>query len=494
MLLKRIKKNYQFHDLQIQKKVETLFYVNLFTVITALFLSYIMVTTHAYNVVIFCMSMLLVNVIIYLLLYYKKHKIASHILIIALYVVMFSAIKFDAYVDIYETYVLSTLGLVLLIIASLISFSKWQIIAVTVAVILGIFGLWWVDIFPSLNYNMDILQIQNLATSLIMVFLGSAAGISLVKIQENLLFSTKADRDRIKKMLSMTEIYTKKSLVSIIAEGKDPTKFIPVTLNRVILFCDIREFTSLSESMNPIDIVGFLNSFFSRMNKEIHKCGGEIDKLIGDCIMASFDNKEQALKCSVAMCQHLQNYNTERIGYGLKAIYAGIGISYGSVVVGNIGSESKMDFTSIGDVVNCSSRIESLTKVYGLDILTSMPPKSSNPINEDTRFIDKIVVKGKKEPICIYEIFSHEPKEIKDFKINNREEFFNAYTLYKEGKFSEAEDCYTKLISKAGNHKHKEGLSMDPALDFYRDRCRVLKNSPLHTLNSEWDGIFVFNS
>lgn len=469
-------------------------YINGATFLTGILLGIVMIATFAFKVVVFIILMLMFNAAIMLLLRNKKHFLASNLLIFLLYFVTFAAIKFDAYIDVYETYVLATLGLVLLIITSLISFYRWQIVSATILIILGILSLWWTDILPEYGYTIDTLQIQNLATSLLMVILGSLSGITLVSIQENLLFSTNADKDRIKRMLSMTEIYTKKSLVSIIAEGKDPTKFIPVEQNRVILFCDIRNFTGMAETMSSIDIVRFLNSFFSKMNAEIQAHGGEIDKLIGDCIMANFDTITQGHLCSISMRKHLQRYNIERIGYNLKPISVGIGLSYGPVVIGNIGSESKMDFTSIGDVVNSSSRIESLTKIYGVDILTSITPDLNNPLYTHCRYIDSIRVKGKLEPISIYEIFDHEPERVREFKMANMNRYEKAHKLYCDGNFSDAAKMYDTLIQKAGRHTYKPNLSLDPALDYFKNRCTTLANPVIGKSfhSADWDGVFAF--
>ncbi len=480
-------------DIQTKQKVRTLVYINLMTMGIATVLAGIMLLTGAWVVASFCGLELLFGGLIMLLLQNGRHRLASHIYIILLFLVMFAAIKFDAYVSVYETYVLATLGLTLLIITSLVSFSKWQIVAVAVAAAAGILGLWWIDIFPTYAMKLDLLQIQNLATSILMLILGAAAGISLVNIQENSLFATREDRDRIKRMLSMTEIYTKKSLVSIIAEGKDPTQFVPIEANRVILFCDIRNFTSMAEGMNSIDIVGFLNSFFSRMNKEIQSHNGEIDKLIGDCIMASFESIDAAQQCAVQMQRHLQYYNRERMDFGLTPIAAGIGISFGSVVIGNIGSDSKMDFTSIGDVVNASSRIESLTKIYGVNILCSMAPEPDSPLQPWCRFIDNIRVKGKRDVISIYEIFEHEPDHVRNFKIKNATRYQAAWKLYSEGRFEEAEWHFGELIAEAGPHSHKPGVSLDPVLDHFRNRCCSLGRLGDHRHGrDEWDGVFSF--
>jgi class 3 adenylate cyclase len=491
---RHISERYQEDDLQIQKKVATLFYIDTATFAVAALLLAVMLATGAWVVSGFCALMMAVCGLIAWLIRTRRFRLASHLFNGALWTMMFCAIKFDQYVDVYETYVLATLGLTALIITSLVSFSQWQITVLTAAVMASILGLWAIDILPLYQWRLDLLQIQNLATSILMVGLGCAAGLALARIQASTLEATRRDRDRIQRMLSMTEIYTKKSLVAIIAEGRDPTKFVPIEAKRVILFCDIRNFTTMSESMNPIDIVGFLNSFFSRMNQAIQRNGGEIDKLIGDCIMASFEDLGSAHRSAVEMQRILQCYNLERVGWKLSPIAAGIGIASGPVVIGNIGSESKLDFTSIGDVVNASSRIESLTKVYGLNILTAVPPGEGGIPESHSRFVDKVRVKGKQEAIDIHEIFGHEPEWVQDFKTSHGDAYQEAWREYHAGRFTEARRYYAALIEKAGPHHRRPELCIDPLLDCFHERCAGLERAASldPAVAARWDGIYSF--
>ncbi len=490
----KILEKYEGEDHQIKRKAQILLLVNIFAMTIVLFQGIVMFFTKAYTVSALCSIMIGVHLLITVLLIYKKVTLASNIFIYLLFTVMFLSIKFDDYVNAYETYVFAALGLVLLIISSLISFGTKQTRMVIFLVLLGTIALWLIDILPANNYKIDTLQIQNITTSLILILVGGFAGIILVKIQNNLVLLTESERDKIKNMLSMTEIYTKKSLVSIIAEGKDPTKFSPEEKMTAILFCDVRNFTDFSEKMKPIDIVGFLNSFFTRMNIVIQTFNGEIDKLIGDCIMASFEDINNALNCSIEMKNSMQKYNRDRAAYGLMPIQTGIGISYGPVIIGNIGSQSKMDFTVIGDIVNCSARLESLTKTYGLNILTSVKPEHHYETFDHHRHIDKIRVKGKHDSIDIYELFGHEPDYIKKFKTETLSAYQEAYSHYKKGDFINAEKLYGELINRAGNHKYIPGLCLDPVLNFYSGRCFELNrlvNTGLMSID-EWDGIYSF--
>ncbi|MCX7998779.1 MAG: adenylate/guanylate cyclase domain-containing protein [Leptospiraceae bacterium] len=135
----------------------------------------------------------------------------------------------------------------------------------------------------------------------------------------------------------------------------------------------MREFTTFSERMSPSEIVKFLNNYFERFNKVIINNGGIIDKLMGDCIMARFEyGKEMyAIKAALEIQQELQAYNKARRKLHQKPIANGVGLSLGEVVLGNIGSINKMDFTVIGDPVNVASRLESLTKFYNVAILVN---------------------------------------------------------------------------------------------------------------------------
>ncbi|MFZ5562529.1 MAG: adenylate/guanylate cyclase domain-containing protein, partial [Thermodesulfobacteriota bacterium] len=180
-----------------------------------------------------------------------------------------------------------------------------------------------------------------------------------------------AERDETARRLRITEVYTRKSLVEMIAAGDDPTRIPPQDRDACVLFADIREFTRLSEDRAPMKIVEMLNDFFDRMNRCIIRENGEIDKLIGDGIMALFDDPDACLRAAVAMCRELRSLNGAGVWPPDRSIAIGIGINSGRVVAGNIGSPSKMDYTVIGDIVNAASRLEALTRHYGVPLIVS---------------------------------------------------------------------------------------------------------------------------
>ena len=326
--------------------------------------------------------------------------------------------------------------------------------------------------------------------------------------------------------LRITEIYTRKSLVESIEQGQDPTKFQPQNIQIATLFSDIRDFTGISEGLKPLEVVEMLNAYFNRMNGTIIKHNGEIDKLMGDCIMALYKNPDDALKSAIEMRRELARFNEEQIkeavipaqagiqylgttmdarfhepdkqteavissqtriqntastldsrfrGNDMNAealippqtgirnitstldsrfrgndiwkrqINNGIGLNYGEVIIGNIGSESKMDYTVVGDIVNTASRLEALTKYYKTPLIISEDLKIQLQYDYKIRFLDEVLVKGKSNPMKIYEVFDFEPNEIIEIKENNVEAMAEAFNYYQQGKFLKAIEIYEKL-------------------------------------------------
>lgn len=179
----------------------------------------------------------------------------------------------------------------------------------------------------------------------------------------------------------------------------------------VIFFSDIRGFTAMSEQLSPEEVVVFLNEYMTQMVSVIRANGGIVDKYVGDAIMAlwgvplsSGDDAGRAVKACLEMREILAKYNEAREKAGKQPIYIGMGLNLGTVVAGNIGSEEKMEYTVIGDAVNTASRVESMTKEFGTDLLISQ----SIADKLEGRYLlapcEEVKVKGKAESIRLFKV------------------------------------------------------------------------------------------
>lgn len=195
--------------------------------------------------------------------------------------------------------------------------------------------------------------------------------------------------------------------------GKESIKDVQlgdqVQQSMTVLFADIRSFTTLSETMSPPENFNFLNTYLGYMEPVIRKYGGFIDKFIGDTIMALFDeNPENAIDAALEMHEKLVDFNRLMEQFGRKAISIGAGIHTGSLMLGVVGGEGRMETTVISDSVNLASRLEGLTREYNAGVIVSeiCLNKLSNKDKYTYRLLDTVQVKGRQEAVSIYEIQS----------------------------------------------------------------------------------------
>ena len=257
-----------------------------------------------------------------------------------------------------------------------------------------------------------------------------------------------------------------------------------VERNMTILFNDIRNFTSLSEQMDVRDNFGFLNSYFKIMNPVINKNNGFIDKFIGDSIMALFPEKpDHGIYAAIEMQKLLNDYNADRKKEGYKPIKIGIGLNYGKLMLGTVGSDERLSTTVIGDAVNLASRIEQLTKYYGVKILiTDNVFKNIDMKNKFLlRGIDIVRVKGKKEPVEIYEVFDCDEGAVLKKKLKFLEKFNIGLKFYRNKEFEHALKIFKYIFSS---------FREDFVVKMYIERCEsLLKNFP-----EKWDCVTKFYS
>ena len=222
-----------------------------------------------------------------------------------------------------------------------------------------------------------------------------------------------------------------------------------VQLEMSVLFSDIRDFTTLSESMNPEENFRFINSYLSRMEPVINENNGFIDKYIGDAIMALFSGEaDNAVKAGIAMLHRLGEYNQHRAHSGYAPIQIGIGINTGTLMLGTVGGQNRMEGTVISDAVNLASRVEELTKNYGVSLLITDQTYSrlTNKNQYAIRTLDTVKVKGKSQAVAVMEVFDADPPAIKQGKLATLALWQEALWLYNQGNLADAgklfADCW----------------------------------------------------
>lgn len=217
-----------------------------------------------------------------------------------------------------------------------------------------------------------------------------------------------------------------------------------------VLFTDIRSFTSISEGMSPDEVVESLNQYFTLMVDAITSRGGIVDKYMGDAIMAFFgapvhrdDDAYQSVLASLDMLDSLRDFNVWQAQRNRQGFRIGIGINYGNVTVGNIGSDKKMDYTVIGDMVNLASRLEGLTKKYGEPLIVSESVKRKITGKLPHRLLDRVVVKGRREGVAVYAVKrSLSEKEEEAWDIHER-----AMEAFYRHEFERAGDLFAEVLA-----------------------------------------------
>lgn len=178
-----------------------------------------------------------------------------------------------------------------------------------------------------------------------------------------------------------------------------------------VMFCDLRDFTTITENLPPSEVVEFLSQYHTHMVEVIFRFGGTIDKFIGDAIMVTFgtpdpseDDAERSVRAGLAMNDALAEFNIERERGNLADIRHGIGIHFGPVIAGNIGTDARLEYTVIGDTVNVASRIQDACKSVGEALLISEAVKERLPPDIDVRALPEQRVKGRQAPVQIYAV------------------------------------------------------------------------------------------
>lgn len=279
--------------------------------------------------------------------------------------------------------------------------------------------------------------------------------------------------------------YLSESVLNELIANPDLVKLGGVKREMTVLFSDLRGFTSLSEKLSPEQLVKILNIYLTEMSDVVLNENGVIDKYMGDAIMAFWgaplDDARHAHNACLAawkMKNLLVELNKNNAWQEDVILKLGIGVNSGDMIVGNMGGAKRFDYTVMGDSVNLGSRLEGLNKIYGSEIIISQSVYPKVKDEFATRILDRVAVKGKTEPITIYELLGP-VAEISTEKKYFAEQFASMFEKYLAKDFSGALEILEKMPAE------------DLSVTVYLDRCReYLKNPPAEN----WDGVYVLKT
>ncbi len=287
-----------------------------------------------------------------------------------------------------------------------------------------------------------------------------------------------------KKIRGAFQYYLTPSVINEILKDPSKLKLGGEKMNLTVLFSDIRGFTSVSEKLSPEELVHLLNEYLTAMTGVVFKYDGLLDKYMGDAIMAVFgaplpqdDHPVSACRSALGMMDELRKLQKKWADESRPVLDIGIGMNSGEMVVGNMGSDMRFDYTVMGDNVNLGSRLEGINKEYGTNIIIS--EYTYNEVKDKflCRELDFVRVKGKELPVRIFELLGERGD------VENRKEFVELFeeglVKYRQGKWDEAVTFFEEVLSV------HQG---DPPSELYIRRCRELKKNPP---DGKWDGVYI---
>lgn len=281
--------------------------------------------------------------------------------------------------------------------------------------------------------------------------------------------------------------YLSPSVVTEIVKQPDKLKLGGEKKELSVLFSDIRGFTSISEGLTPERLVHFMNEYLTAMTDIIFKYDALLDKYIGDAIMAVFgapvdqpDHAGRACRTALGMLEALKRLQARWKLEKIPNIVIGVGINTGPMVVGNMGSARRFDYTVMGDSVNLGSRLEGANKMYGTNIIISDFTYAHVSSRVTCRPLDLVRVKGKSEPVKIYELMGDSvvPQNLADLI----GQFTRGLEEYKNQRWDKAMGYFSNALKI---------MPQDRPSHLYLNRCRTLKANPP---GNDWDGVVTMTS
>ncbi len=280
--------------------------------------------------------------------------------------------------------------------------------------------------------------------------------------------------------------YVPPELVDEMAQNPEAISLKGESREMTVLFSDIRGFTTISEGLDPEQLTLLMNEFLTPLTKVIHEQRGTIDKYMGDAIMAFWgaplkDNHhaQHALNAAIKMVEALKPLNVKFAEKGWPAIKIGVGLNTGNMTVGNMGSSFRMAYTVIGDSVNLGSRLESLTKNYGVDIMVSEFTKAQTQ-GMIYRELDTVRVKGKDKPVTIFEPLGRAEQLTRE-TLDELNLYSEALKRYRNQEWDLAETQLNNLAKTA----------VHPLYELYLARIKQFKKT---APDKNWDGVYTYES
>jgi adenylate cyclase len=282
--------------------------------------------------------------------------------------------------------------------------------------------------------------------------------------------------------------YVSKGVVTDILKGNIGVSLAGSSREVTVLFSDLRDFTTISESLAPQEIGLLLNTYFDAMIPIVFEHEGTLDKLMGDAIMAFFgapgevkDHPQKAAKAALEMTRRLADLKRGRSEKGIDKLAVGIGLNTGVATVGNLGGQLFMDYTVIGDAVNLGSRLEGLNKTYGTSIIVS----EFTARGLDSRFVlrelDRVRVKGKAEPVSIFELVGLRENLDKE-TLDLMETFQAGLEQYRKREWEKARETFQRVLDSTANN--------GPTALYLERISRLLKRPP----GPDWEPVTTFTA
>jgi adenylate cyclase len=367
----------------------------------------------------------------------------------------------------YEVMTLLLAGLILAIGLPLLSATRAVILSVLVIAALVGANLWFY-----------------LGSGLVLP-LASAILMALTAFALNMSYGYFVESRSKRELANLFGTYVPPELVNEMV--RDPDSYSMKAANRelTVMFCDMRGFTKLSEQMEPTRLQELLNDVFSRLTELIRANRGTIDKYMGDCVMAFWgapvetpDHAQLAVKTALGMARAVQRFNEEHRAKGLPEIGIGIGLNTGTMCVGDMGSDIRRSYTVIGDAVNLGSRLEGLSKVYGVEIVASESTRRLAQ-NFSWQELDKVRVKGKDQAVGIFTPQEAAPDEARATELKLWGAFLKAY------RSQDWEQCEVQLLNLQRVNAEKYLYQL------YSERVASMKRLPF---DPGWDGATNFET